>query len=197
MKIKGSYRDVISKNGTVIRDSGWRSNIIVQEFGNLLAYLLKKDFLAPTGIDYIAVGSTRDNLQAFRERIKEFFEKLNTGSDKEKPLFDNEDDNNWVWAKKIESDSIQYFPYDPQKKEVTNCLQIEEVFGRGSAEPETRESLVFGNFALLGIDKDKEGNFDTNNMYLINFVEHGEITKSPGTIIIRTIRLTFPIQEGA
>ena len=109
MKIKGDYRDVLSSNGTVIKDTCWQSNVIVEDYGRFLAALMKKDFEQTVGIDYMAVGSGSGGEYAvFKNKVKEFF-KLgrylfcwdsvpDDGSEEERLLRYLEDDHNIGWA---------------------------------------------------------------------------------------------------
>jgi hypothetical protein len=89
MKIKGEYRDILSKNGEVIVDTGWLSNVIVADYGRFLAALMKKDFNGQVGIDYMAVGSGSKDDVEFKSRVKSFlFEEFALlGIDKESGSF--------------------------------------------------------------------------------------------------------------
>jgi hypothetical protein len=73
MRIKGEYRDVLSKDGEVIKDTGWKSNVIVEDYGRFLAALMKKDFEGLVGIEYMAVGGGSENYVEFKEKVEEFF----------------------------------------------------------------------------------------------------------------------------
>ena len=75
MKIKGEYRDVLSRNGAVIMDTGWKSNVIVEDYGRFLAALMKKDFEQKVGIDYMAVGSgSGEDSAVFRDKVIKFID---------------------------------------------------------------------------------------------------------------------------
>ena len=185
MKIKGEYRDVLSRNGEVIADTGWKSNTIVEDYGRFLAALMKKDFKEQVGIEYMAVGSGSDNDSAvFKGKAVEFFNWLNEGN-----LGPLKGADYWAWAKKIDVGKIKY--RDDQGK-VTNKLEMEVIVEK--KEP-SEETLVFKEFALLGIDKNSDGTFDTNKMFFINYVEHGPIAKDKDMELTRDIKLTFPIEE--
>ena len=80
MNIKGEYRDVLSRNGTVIVDTRWKSNEIVDDYGRFLAALMKKAFEQKVGIEYIAVGSGSKGDVEFKRRVKSFFEPPSTES---------------------------------------------------------------------------------------------------------------------
>ena len=187
MKIKGEYRDVLSRNGEVIVDTGWQSNEIVADYGRFLAALMKKDFEQKVGIDYMAVGSGSGNDSAiFRDNVGKFFVALNEG--KSGPF---ESGNYRVWAKEIEAGWIKYL-VDDSDNIITNRLRIEVTFGKN--EP-SEANFEFKEFALLGIDINPDDKFNTNKMFFINYVDHGVITKDATMELTRTIQLTFPIEE--
>ncbi|MCK4734378.1 MAG: hypothetical protein KAT65_18125 [Methanophagales archaeon] len=110
MRIKGEYRDVLSRNGEVIVDTGWKSNDIVADYGRFLAALMKKDFNEErqVGIDYMAVGGGSENDEDFKTRVENFFDSSTPGD-----LLKPTSSDNWVWAKEIEADAaIKYLnPY--------------------------------------------------------------------------------------
>ena len=207
MKIKGKYRDILSRNGEVIVDTGWQSNVIVADYGKFLAALMKKDFERQVGIDYMAVGSGSNNDYAvFKDKVNDFFDKDEPNEGKSDPLEVGEkgkDDYYWVWAKKIEAGDIKYVNDDDEEvvNGVTNRLRIEVTFGKEEKgeEPEPSEkTLEFKEFALLGIDRNTDGTFKKNidgtfKMFFINYVDHGSITKDKNMELTRTIILTFPI----
>jgi hypothetical protein len=118
MKIKGEYRDILSRNGEVIVDTGWQSNVIVADYGRFLAALMKKDFKQTVGIDYMAVGSGSGNDKDFKNQVEEFF-KLGRylfcwdsvpgdGSEEERLLRYFEDDHNIV----LTENAVITKPYD-------------------------------------------------------------------------------------
>lgn len=176
MNIKGIYRDVLIRNGEVIEDRGWNSNKIVEDYGIFLAALMKKD-LKDIGIEYMAVGGGSEGAVSFKERVISFFKEESTDI--------------WVWAKGI--DAVKDIKYlDEDDKEIadptikTNKLKIDVEFLKD--EPSKVETLVFNEFALLGIDN----SHNTDTMFLINYVKHGEITKDTNMVLTRTVNLTFP-----
>ncbi|MCK4734853.1 MAG: hypothetical protein KAT65_20530 [Methanophagales archaeon] len=195
MNIKGEYRDVLSRNGTVIVDTRWKSNEIVDDYGRFLAALMKKAFEQKVGIEYIAVGSGSDNdCAVFKAKVEKFFDEwYNTGK-----TGHLKGDNYWVWAKKIDVDNIIYL--DDEGKEVrdpdifTNRLKIDVKFKK---EEPSEDTLVFKEFALRGIDKKdkKDDKSNTEKLFFINYVDHGRITKDKSTELTRSIKLTFPIEE--
>ena len=203
MKIKGEYRDVLSRNGEVIVDTGWQSNVIVADYGRFLAALMKKDFNGLVGIDYMAVGSGSNNDYAvFEGKVNDFFDELNGGeSDPLEVGEKGKEDYYWVWAKEIEAGDIKYVNDDDDEvvnDVVTNRLRIEVTFRKEEErkEPEpSAKTLEFREFALLGIDKTTVGTFNTDKLFFINYVDHGPITKDKNMELTRTIILTFPVGE--
>ena len=188
MKIKGEYRDILSRNGEVIVDTCWQSNVIVADYGRFLAALMKKDFIkGQVGIDYMAVGRGSGNDEDFKNVVKNFFHSRTPGELPEPTPSDN-----WVWAKVIDVSDIKYLNHkDEEVTDVTNRLRIEVTFGKN--EP-SKETLEFKEFALLGIDKEGD-NFVPEKMFFINYVDHGPITKDENMELTRTVILTFPIKE--
>ncbi len=175
MNIKGVYRDVLMKNGEVIEDMGWNSNEIAEDYGIFLAALMKKD-LNDVGIEYMAVGGGSEGEASFKERVTSFFKEESTDI--------------WVWAKEIDAENdIKYL--DEDGKEITdptiktNKLKIDVEFSKD--EPSKDDPLDFREFALLGIDGS-----NTDTMFLINYVNHGVITKDTNMVLTRTVNLTFP-----
>ncbi len=190
MNIKGEYRDVLSINGELIVDTGWKSNAIVEDYGRFLAALMKKDKSfhgQQVGIEYIAVGGGDTNDSAvFKVKVAEFFNWLNDGNSGPK-----KDGDNWVWAKKIEGSDIQYLPEDTDT--VTNKLKIDIRFNQN--EP-SEETLDFKEFALVGIGTNPDNDqFVTDMMFFVNYVYHGQITKDNTMVHTRTINLTFPAEK--
>lgn len=190
MNIKGEYRDVLIKKGTVIEDRGWRSNSITQDYGRFLAALMKKE-VTDMGIEYMAVGGKIadcgskevDKLVKFKDNAANYFKDN---------IVKHENENYWIWAKEIESKNIIYLDKDDKPTNIiTNKLQIDITIEK--SEP-TNETLIFEQFALLGIKK-SNGSFDTDKMFLINYVDHGPITKDTSMELERTIKLTFPIKK--
>lgn len=194
MKIKGKYKDVLTKNGKVIKDFGWKSNTIVQDYGRFLAALMKKEFQPPIGIEYIAVGDsgTENDPDAFRTLLVEYFDWLNQGNTG--PLIQN---NHWVWIKQIEAGNMKYLDENdnevPENQDtITNKLKIEVIINKNEPSSDTFD---FKEFALLGIAKNQDDTFNTQRLFLINHVSHGQITKDNTMELTRTIKLTFPINE--
>jgi len=175
VNIKGIYRDVLMKNGGVIEDRGWNSNEIAEDYGVFLAALMKKD-LKDIGIEYMAVGGGSEGAVSFKERVTSFFKKESTDI--------------WVWAKEIDAGKdIKYLDEDDieiaDTTIKTNKLKIDVEFSKN--EPSEDGPLDFREFALLGIDGS-----NTDTMFLINYVNHGLITKDTNMVLTRTVNLTFP-----
>ena len=192
MKIKGEYRDILSRNGEVVVDTGWHSNVIVADYGRFLAALMKKDFKQTVGIDYMAVGNGSGNDEDFKTRVEEFFDSRTQGE-----LPEPRSSDNWVWAKDIEADGINYLDeegevIDDSANIITNRLKIDVTFEK---EKPSAETLEFREFALLGIDKNSSGKFDIEKLFFINYVDHGLITKDKSMKLTRSIILTFPVKE--
>jgi len=188
LRIKGEYRDIISLNGVPLEDRGWMSNTIVEDFGKFIAALLKKEYGSPVGLEYLAVGSGTTNAENFQNRMNAFFSKVHEGSS---PNAYQDDSFGWVWAKKIEASDMSYLEDGSPTNEITNTLQISV-----DIEPATpvdsggdEQTLEFREFALIGID-----GTTSNTMRMVNYVNHGVITKDPKMTLTREIRLKFPVE---
>ena len=186
MNIEGKYRDILSRNGATLADTGWNSNTIVADYGRFLAALMKKDFEGQAvGIEYMAVGSgSEDGASEFKERVEKFFKGDLTEDER-------------VWAKKIDPDDMTYLDKDGNEisdPEIrTNKLKIVVTFAKD--EPPGGASDL-REFALLGIYEDSGGTFDTSRMFFVNYVGHGLITKDESTELTRTVILTFPFEDN-
>lgn len=179
---------MLMKNGEIARNYGWRSNTIVADYGRFLAALMKKEFPVPVGIEYLAVGSGSQDDSQFKDKVAAFFNWLNEDPARTGPMFLGE---NWVWAKKIGPGDISYLDgLGDTTNDVTNRVELQVKFEQN--EP-TEKTLSFQEFALLGINKNEEGIFDTGRLFLINYVTHGVITKDKDTELSRAIKLIFPI----
>ena len=194
MKIRGEFRDVLTRNGEIIEDRGWRSNTIVAEFGNFLAAVMKKDFqddsndtIKPIGIEYMAVGSKSNTVDEFRSRVVNFFSEWNIKG----PNFESNKPfgNPWIWVKKIDSGNITYLNA-PDINQITNMLQITVDFSEN--EPDSVQPKRFEEFALVGILRKSDGTFDIDRMFFINHATHGIIEKTASMTITRTVNLRFP-----
>lgn len=188
MIIKGEYRDVLQVRGKPPEDRGWTSNSITDDYGKFLAALMKKSFPGKVGIEYMAVGNGSSGWEDFREKIKSF---LRLGSI-ETPFIDGD---NWVWVKKIGAEEMKFLDSDDVESDnvISNKLRINVAFAEN--EPSSTDTLIFGEFALFGIEE----TLDINKMFLVNYVSHGPITKDNNMNLTRTVRLSFPIsmaEEG-
>lgn len=187
LKIEGEYRDIICRKGEVITDNGWKSNAIVEDCGRFLAALMKKDFLGQAiGVEYIAVGTGSDgDPDYFRDKLSDYFKWLNQ---------EIAAPPNGVWAKKIED--IKYLDEEDNEvtnTDITNKLKISVTFEENEPPGDTFD---LKEFALVGIRKDPDtSKFDTERMFLINYVDHGVIQKDNKMELSRTIKLTFPIEK--
>lgn len=187
-RIKGEYRDIISHRGVPFEDRGWRSNTIVADFGLFMASLLKKEYGSLVGLEYLAVGSGTQNADAFKVRMETFFSNVHGGSS---PNAYQEDSYGWVWARKIEGSDMSFLQDGNPTNDITNTLQISldieagtPLDGSGQAQ-----TLEFREFALLGID-----GTDSGTLRMVNYVNHGVITKDPTMKLTREIRLKFPVE---
>jgi len=188
LKIEGMYRDRLYSDDGVVFESGWKSNAIVADFGKFLAALMKRDFGKMVGIEYMAFGGGNGSDAKFKGCVKSFFD-----SKKELPYM-ADDDGRWAWAKRIDDSDMEYLDKDDQivTGEVTNRLKIEVFIDK--AKPVT-ETLVYEEFALLGIDE-SSGGPDTGKMFFVDYVNHKPITKDASMKLTRTIVLTFPLGEA-
>ncbi len=184
---KGVYRDIISRNGQLLEDRGWRSNKIVADFGLFLAALMKKDFSKQVGLEYLAVGQGSDNETDFKTRMESLF----AGGGDPLPIY--EDAKGWIWAKRIEA--VSYLQDDQPTQEVSNELEITITMPPGTPSSKT---LDFSEFALVGIEENINNNkleFNIEKLFLVNYVEHGVITKDELMSLDRTIQLKFPMES--
>jgi hypothetical protein len=187
--IKGQYRDIIRYSTGDVRDSGWKSNSIQSDCGRFFAALLKKDFSTKIGIEYLVVGGPIDPKKT---TILYPEDKVNTFSNGFKNRIINyfkdniEDGNYWVYAAKLEENNISYYPPNTENGN-PNKLKISYTFEELSLEG---KDYYFKEFSLIGIDILPNGSF--KDLYLINYVNHGIITKHKNLSWERSIVLTFP-----
>jgi hypothetical protein len=189
MKITGEYRDVLTSNGAVVVDMGWRSNAIVNDFGRFLAALMKRDFNINvkdrSGIDYIAFGSGSATDDEFKSRIIEFLKKY---PDLSKPLR-SDSPKYWVWAKQIDKSSMKYLDASQvESQNPTNVIRIEVVVGENEPPQETLDIKEFG---LFGMDRQDNGSPRLDRVFFVNYINHEMIGKTPDMILNRTIVLKF------
>jgi len=190
MKIKGEYRDLLIKNRDLIKDTGWKSNSITADYGKFLAALMKKEFNNKVGVEYIAVGSGSDNFPAFRQKAVDYFNWLKSGNP---APYRDEEKKYWIWVKKITPGDMAYlYPEGEDETGASNRLSIEVTIDE--SEP-AKDTFDFKEFGLLGIDRGADGKFNTEKMFFINYVTHGQITKDEKMKLTRTVKLTFPINN--
>lgn len=195
MLIKGVYRDIIRRCGREIADTGWSSNNISKDYGKFLAALMKKDFQKKAGIDYLIVGTgsagqdQNERENNFKERATTFFTNANLDiKNLSRPLLFSPGNDNWIWANAIDPKNITYLVGNNLPQNISNSINVRIPFDEGVPSQDT---LVFGEFALLGIDM-VDNKFDINKMFFIDYVSHGKITKDKSTQLVRDIKLTFP-----
>jgi hypothetical protein len=164
---------------------------IDEDYGKLLAALMKKDFSKMTGIDFIAVGGGGAGGQAeFKKDVKALFKGLKD-DDHAAPL--KLEGSRWVWAKRIVPEDISYLDeQDKVVKTVTRKIRVEVSFDKGVP---SNESLDFSRFALLAIDSFKDGSFNPEMMFFVDYVTHDPITKDVTTKLVRDIVIDFPVKE--
>lgn len=217
MKIKGKYRDILTSNGIEAVDTGWRSNTIVEDFGRFMAALMKKDSNFDvttkelTGVDYIAfaafdsanfgnVGDTKITDTDLKTVVQEMLRK-NTDPNKLLDPFHSTDSTKpinfplpfYVWAKKIEKDSIKYLDTNGNQSnsptnEIGMTIVVEEL---EPPKQETLGTLYFKEFCLFGVAKKPNGSINPDFIFFINHVVHEFISKTPSLKLTRAIRLKF------
>ena len=198
MNIKGIYKDVLWQDGEIIYDPGWRSNRIVNDYGRFLAALMKKEFIKTDfeqtiGLEYMAFGSVNNGVDGFKDMIKRYFEQVLADPANTAPLVDNAL-NQWAWAKKLNHVSnMAYIDENDQAvfDQITSKLKIEVKLEKN--EP-SDQSLVLNEFSLIGIPKKSDGNIDPEHLFMVNYVNHGDITKVATMELSRTIHLNFPLE---
>jgi len=171
INLNGIYRDHLISFGKVKFDSGWRSNIIVNNCRDLLAAFMKGD--GAIGIQYIAIGKGDANWDVTQpappvaatnqlEDLSQF--ELDVGSPQ--VTLDYLNDANGVVV-------------NP-----TNRIQITVSLTAGSPaiDPgdDTYPLREFGLFGRIGTDD-----------YMIDYVRHPVIHKGPDDTLVRTVRLVF------
>lgn len=198
MNIKGRYKDILQQDGSIIYNPGWKSNKIVSDYGRFLSALMKKEFLNESfeqsiGLEYMAFGSVNNGEDGFKEMLIRYFQQIEADNTNTAPLIDN-NLNQWIWAKKIDNSSdIAYINSDGEitSDEITNQLQIE--IKLETSEP-SEETLVLNEFSLIAVPNKADGTIDPDNVFMVNYVNHGDITKVSTMELSRTINLTFPLE---
>ena len=165
--IKGIYRDILKrKDETIIYDSGWASNTIVDRCRMLLAGFMKND--PSDGIQYLAVGR---GLQVWDTTGAPVPNTATTTN-----LIDRFDPPIQV------SDLVIVYLNDDETTSTTPTtrLQITATLPTNYPTPETYPLREFGLFGRLnGTD------------FMINNIRHPVIHKDGSSTLIREIRLSF------
>lgn len=179
---------------------------ISEDYGRLLAALMKKDLNKIVGIDYIAVGRSKGTETDFKNKVKSLFEKANEKAKgdaffasldgKKQMTFLEGSETYWSWVKKISPADIKYLDTaDNVTTNITNKILISASFGSGDqSEPQSDSPLVFQEFALLGIDKNTDESFRTDRIFFIDYIKHDPITKDKEMKLTRDIVLVFPLK---
>ncbi len=191
MKIRGEYRDIITRNEEILDDRGWKSNNISKDLGKLIAAMMRNKDFTSNGIIYMAVGSSstagnENGENAFYTLVKD---KVFSPSDFETQNFYYNNDHDWAWAKPISQ--ISFLDQNNQST-ITNKLKIEVTFDKNE-ETLSGKTLEFKEFALLRIGK----YVDESQIFFINYVDHPPISirfqsdSEDSTVLTRTVQLTF------
>lgn len=165
--LKGCYRDVVTDvMGKVRSDTGWRSNLIVENCDRLLAAMMKRHE-GLQGILYLSVGEGQDEWDAAQPTITPSNSKLN------KELL----------RRPLEADQIAYL--EGQNQEPTNHLEITAEFHGADLVSNSFQSLrEFGLFGGNATEAPDSG-------FMINYVIHPRIDLTPEVTLIRRVRLKF------
>jgi len=191
IKIRGEYRDIVTRNKEIIEDRGWKSNKISGDLGTFIAVMMRNRSFSGNGINYMAVGSSStagsdSGEAAFKTRVKEKVFKI---SNIKNPEFYSSN-NEWAWVKPISE--ISFLDQNPPTV-ITNKLKIEVTFEKDEKDL-LGKTLEFKEFALLGT-----GTYDSSpHIFFINYVVHEPISitfqkssEDNGTELTRTAQLTF------
>jgi hypothetical protein len=179
--IKGFYRDrLMGPDNRLIYDSGWVSNVIVDNCRVLLARLIKNEVSG--GIRYLAVGPGEEE---WDDEDKGIPAPEDTTPDLVAPyhkvLVDSAEDTRLELAYLNKDDVAVEEPPMPR-------LQITATLAPGFPPPpsETERTYPLREFGLFGGSPDPHG-----ERYLINCVRHPVIHKHETATLIRVIRLYF------
>jgi hypothetical protein len=183
--IKGIYRDILKDgNNTVIFDSGWVSNVIVDQCRALLAALMKNN--TPGGIRCLKVGKGDPNWDTLAEGPPPPNESETALVDEEPYAIDVGD--HLVLHYLHGSGAVVDYP--------TNRLEITATLGANVPPPpephvSTYPLREFGLFGVyVEVDKnDPEVRHEYE--YMIDCIRHPVIHKDETATLIRTVRLYF------
>ncbi|MGA1870553.1 MAG: hypothetical protein ACMUJM_18615 [bacterium] len=171
--LKGSYRDILkNKDGHVIYDGGWVSNMIVATCRKLLAGFMIRD--PSSGIEYLAVGRGDESWDA------------EGAPDAPDPTMEMPDLKHKFTPPIFFQDLTVFYidEYGTESVGPEKQLQITATLGPGYPTPEAPLSTYpLREFGLFGT-------FD-GEPYMINYKSHPVIHKHESATLIREIRLYF------
>ena len=170
--IQGIYRDILQgKAHTIIYDSGWHSNLIVDRCRYLLAAFMKND--TATGIQWLAVGK---GIQSWDNQAPAY----------PLPIDYQLTDPDFATIE-IDPARIEYLNADGDPTtDPTHRIQVTITLDPGvpalEAGATTYPLREFGLFGTFGAG---------NEEYMIDYVRHPVIHKGAEDTLVRTIRLIF------
>lgn len=189
--IRGKYRDVLIKpDQSVIYDSGWHSNHIVEECYAFLSYLTMGQNggnnmdIDPFGICAMRLGQGEEPWDPEiprAEPIKDLINPYDLGEGEDK-----EDKDIAIGPDNIEP----IYKTDETDKTVIG-LRATVIIAAGVPKPQEGSTFCplreFGLFGRVG-----------NNIFMVNYVKHYLIEKEQSTPLIRTVELEFfpSVSEG-
>jgi hypothetical protein len=174
VNVKGIYRDVLTAaDGTLLYDSGWKSNTIVERCRILLAGFIRNDTMA--GIQHLQVGAGDPDWDANGAPPPKGDETELV--DPASPPIAFAD----LQVAYLNMAGTTLPPDDPP----TAQIQITATLAPGYPAPLVGQSTYpLREFGLFG--KFKEDTF-----YMINNVRHPTIHKEESTTLVRVVRLYF------
>lgn len=178
--IKGIYRDVLTdRDGNVIFDSGWKSNLIVNGCRILLAALMKNN--TPGGITCLRVGIGDPAWDDLADGPPPPVETDNALTDTEH-FFEIPVGDNLVLEYLYEAGEP---PGDP-----THRLVISAALGKDEPTPPNPALSTYPlrEFGLFGVYVDEHG---VSHEYMIDSIRHPVIHKDEDATLNRVIRLYF------
>jgi len=168
--LSGYYRDVLrDRAGRVLTDSGWRSNLIVQNCNRLLAALMKGQ-TGMSGILYWAIGEGQ------------------SGWDSEHPRPGFSDDRLYAELLRQEISPVEMVYLDDENQpseEISHRLQISAEF-RGE-DIVTDGFQPLREFGLFG----GNATSDPDSGLMVDYVIHPRIDLTADVTLARRLRLTF------
>ncbi len=172
--IKGIFRDrLIGPDGSLLYDSGWAPNTIVDSCRTLLAGLIKNELVG--GIQCLAVGRGKEawDTDGVPAPVPEATTRLISRYTPTIP--DPNSGSDWKLVYLDENDEVAHEP--------TNRLQITATLEPGYPAPEPPlATYPLREFGLFG---------SVDGSYMINCVRHPVIHKHASATLIRVIRLYF------